>query len=47
MVSGRAHVADPGGDEPAGTGGWGWRRATVGTGDNKREEWSPLGERVG
>ena len=45
--SGRAHVADPEGDEPEDPGGWGWRRATVGTGDYERVEWRPLGERVG
>jgi hypothetical protein len=47
MVSGRAHVADPEGDEPEEPGAWGWRRAKVGTGDYEREEWRPLGERVG
>src|SRR5918994_2828422 len=47
MVSGRAHVADPEGDKPEDPGGWGWRRATVGTGDYERVEWRPLGERVG
>jgi hypothetical protein len=47
VVSGRAHVADPEGDEPGDPGAWGWRRAKVGTGDHEREEWRPLGERVG
>ena len=47
IVSGRAHVADPEGDEPEDPGAWGWRRATVGTGDYERDEWRPLGERVG
>jgi hypothetical protein len=47
IASGRAHVADPEGDEPEAPGAWGWRRATVGTGDHEREEWRPLGERVG
>jgi hypothetical protein len=47
MVSGRAHVADPEGDEPEDPGAWGWRHATVGTGDYERVEWRPLGERVG
>ena len=46
-VSGRAHVADPEGDEPEDPGAWGWRRANVGTGNYEREEWRPLGERVG
>jgi hypothetical protein len=26
---------------------WGWRQATVGSGDFEREEWRPQGERVG
>jgi hypothetical protein len=47
IASGRAHVAGPEGDEPEKPGAWGWRRATVGTGDYEREEWRPLGERVG
>jgi hypothetical protein len=47
LVSGRAHVAGPDGDEPEGPGAWGWRRAAVGTGDHEREEWRPMGERVG
>jgi hypothetical protein len=47
IASGRAHVAGPEGDEPEEPGGWGWRRVTVGTGDYEREEWRPLGERVG
>jgi hypothetical protein len=47
IASGRAHVAGPEGDEPEEPGGWGWRRATVGTGEYEREEWRPLGERVG
>jgi hypothetical protein len=47
VVSGRAHVADPEGDEPEEPGAWGWRRAKVGTGDYERAEWRPLGERVG
>jgi hypothetical protein len=47
IASGRAHVADPEGDQQEEPGGWGWRRVTVGAGDYEREEWRPLGERVG
>jgi hypothetical protein len=47
IASGRAHVADPDGNQPKEPGAWGWRSATVGTGDYEREEWRPLGERVG
>ncbi len=47
IASGQAHVAGPDGGEPEEPGGWGWRRATVGTGDHEREEWRPPGERVG
>jgi len=47
IASGRAHVAGLEGGEPEEPGAWGWRHATVGTGDYEREEWRPLGERVG
>jgi hypothetical protein len=48
IASGRAHVADPGGERPETTPeAWGWRVATVGSGDYEREEWRPQGERVG
>lgn len=47
IVSGRAHVAGPDGEEPSKPGLWGWRRATVGTGDFEREEWRPQGQRIG
>jgi hypothetical protein len=47
IVSGRAHVASPSGDEPWSPGAWGWRSATVGTGDHEREEWRCQGKRVG
>lgn len=47
IASGRAHVADAEGDEPREPAGWGWRAARVGTGDYEREEWRPLGERIG
>ena len=47
IASGRAHVADPEGAPPENPGAWGWRSATIGTGDFMREEWRPQGERVG
>ena len=47
VASGRAHVADPEGDRPQNSDAWGWRVATVGSGDFEREEWRPQGERVG
>jgi hypothetical protein len=47
IASGRAHVANPEGGEPEVPEAWGWRRATVGSGDFEREEWRPQGERVG
>ena len=47
IASGRAHIAGPEGDEPEEPGAWGWRHTKVGTGDFEREEWRPLGERVG
>ena len=47
LASGRAHVANPEGGEPEVPEAWGWRQATVGSGDFEREEWRPQGERVG
>jgi hypothetical protein len=47
VASGRAHVANPEGGEPEVPEAWGWRRASVGSGDFEREEWRPQGERVG
>ena len=47
IASGRAHVANPEGGEPEVPEAWGWRQATVGSGDFEREEWRPQGERVG
>ena len=47
ISSGRAHVANPGGGSPEVPVAWGWREATVGTGDFEREEWRPQGERIG
>ncbi len=47
IASGRAHAANPEGGEPEVPEAWGWRQATVGSGDLEREEWRPQGERVG
>ena len=47
IASGRAHFANPEGGEPEISEAWGWRQATVGSGDFEREEWRPQGERVG
>src|SRR5215211_3397756 len=47
IASGRAHVANPEGGEPEVPEAWGWRQATVGSGDFEREEWRPQAERVG
>ncbi|MDQ4128619.1 MAG: hypothetical protein M3151_11835 [Actinomycetota bacterium] len=47
ISSGRAHLASPEGGEPEIPEAWGWRRATIGSGDFEREEWRPQGERIG
>src|SRR5215207_6764642 len=47
VASGRAYVADPGGDKPETPEAWGWRLVSVGTGEYEREEWRPQGECVG
>jgi hypothetical protein len=47
VASGRAYIADPGGDSPNKPEAWGWRMERVGTGDYEREEWRPKGECVG
>ena len=47
IASGRAHCANPEGGEPEVPEAWGWRQATVGSGDFEREEWRPHGERIG
>jgi hypothetical protein len=47
IASGRAHVANSEGGEPEVPEAWGWRQATVGSGDFERNEWRPQGERVG
>jgi hypothetical protein len=45
LASGRAHVADSAGNEPYNARAWGWRSVMVGAGS--REEWQPLGKRIG
>lgn len=47
VTSGRAHLAGPRGFEPDQPEAWGWRRRTVGAGANERDEWQPLGDRIG
>jgi hypothetical protein len=47
LANGRAHVAGPDGGEPDNPPAWGWRQVTVGTGQYRRTEWQPRGERVG
>jgi len=47
VASGRAHFANPEGGRPEIPEAWGWRQATVGSGDFEREEWRPQGERIG
>jgi hypothetical protein len=47
LPSGRAHAAGPEGGPPEAPEAWGWRRRTVGGGDNARDDWQPGGERVG
>jgi hypothetical protein len=47
VASGRAHIADPGGDNPKTPEAWGWRMVLVGAGEFEREEWRPQGECVG
>ncbi|MBI3864646.1 MAG: DUF3854 domain-containing protein [Planctomycetia bacterium] len=48
LSSGRAHVADVNGNAPAETPeAWGWRKVTIGTAGNTRDEWQPQGRRIG
>ncbi|MBO0698264.1 MAG: hypothetical protein J2P46_07725, partial [Zavarzinella sp.] len=48
VASGRAHIADRTGAEPAGSPeSWGCRSRVVGGGHYERTEWQPLGHRVG
>ncbi len=46
IASGRAHVADPKGNEPGNPVAWGWRPASVSSGD-LHGAWKPQGERIG
>jgi Primase C terminal 2 (PriCT-2)/Domain of unknown function (DUF927) len=47
IASGRAHLAAPGGQEPALPAAWGWRQVLVGSGRQERAEWRAQGKRVG
>jgi len=48
LSSGRAHLAEPvNGHAPPDADRWGWRQMGIGSGDNYREEWRPMGERIG
>ncbi len=47
VSSGDAHIAGIDGDTPPHPSTWGWREATVGTGDHERREWRPQGKRIG
>jgi hypothetical protein len=47
LAAGRAHVADRAGVEPPQPSGWGWRPTTSGAGDAMRDDWRPMGQRVG
>lgn len=47
VASGAAHLANPDGEEPADPQAWGWRKYTIGAGENIREEWRPQGHRIG
>src|SRR5262249_23214025 len=48
VVSGRAHVAGPKGEDLGKhSRAWGWRLRTIGTGDHAHDEWQPQGRRVG
>jgi hypothetical protein len=47
IANGTAHVASRDGAEPDTPEAWGWQLSTVGAGDNARDEWRPMGARVG
>jgi hypothetical protein len=47
IASGRAHCAAPNGDAPENATAWGWREREIGTGENSRLEYQPLGRRIG
>jgi hypothetical protein len=47
LASGRAHVANPMGEEPDCPERWGWRREEAGTGEYATARWKPQGKRVG
>lgn len=45
--SGRAHLADVGGDYPSSAETWGWRQETVGSGQYAEQRWRAQGARIG
>lgn len=47
LAAGRGHVTLPDGSCPRDGTAWGWREATIGTGDDERTDWRPQGECVG
>ncbi len=47
LASGRAHLADPNGNEPIDSAAWGWREQRFGASENSREERRPQGRRIG
>src|SRR5262249_10095223 len=47
VASGRAHVANPMGEEPDCPERWGWRREEIGAGDHSTARWRPQGKRIG
>jgi hypothetical protein len=46
-TSGEAHFATAGGEPPDEANAWGWRERSVGAGVSQRNEWQPMGLRVG
>jgi hypothetical protein len=47
LAGGYAHVAGEHGEPPPQPAAWGWRAATVGSGEHERTEWRPQGLRAG
>jgi hypothetical protein len=47
LTTGRAHVANPAGNEPMQPERWGWCLRTIGAGDNARAAWQSQGRRIG
>jgi hypothetical protein len=47
LTSGQAHLADVLEGHPEDAGQWGWRKKIIGYDRDEREEWIPLGSKVG